>query len=859
VAAIRRDEEANLERVGLLVVMGSPFGPTPEAAMFQRSFTFWRCRGAVFLRAFLLGLLLIPLGAAAASLHLHDEIQTHLTLSGTSVTMTGRSELHITGRDTDPMPGTQIQLNSPDAWLFLRHVRPSVVNSSFLGRIRVNGALAANNQNVRVVQHGMGTVVIPHAPGQVVLEVFRGRHFQDGPLTFSAPQMVEGLPAGRTPWNNAISSFRLKRGYMVTFADNADGGGFSRVYVAQDGDLEVAILPEDLENKIEFIRVLPWRWVSKKGYAGGVETAGGEPDGVRASWFYTWSASRNSSLNIEYVPTQQTSVWPGLSESRNKANVTHYLGYNEPNNPVEDAHKYTPTPQSAVNHWPNLMRAGFRLGSPSPTDGGLNWLYEFVDLADAANLRVDYAVVHFYRCGQTATNLYNFLRDIHLRTGRPIWLKEFNNGANWTTCAVPTLEQNAQRIKEWIDMMDVTPWVERYSIYSWVQEPRQVYLNGQLTPMGVVYRDQDSPIGYRQEVPAGQGHEAHYEFTGNVRDRSEFANHAMWVGAPRYVPAPAGNAAVFDGKHDWLQLPPNVGGGQDFSFAAWINWDGGSNWQRIFDFGNGDTTEGRQLGRYLFLTPRSGAGTLRFALRIDGSEQLLNGPALVPGEWTHVAVTIGRSNTARLYVNGEIVASGPVTGRPAGVGARFSYLGKSQFRSDPLFAGRMADVRILGHELAPGEIAELATLPSAGATYQQWAATIPFPDGQGGLYDDPDGDGVPNVLEYLLGGDPLAAGSATLPVPTLKNGAALGPAADAARSYLSLRVRVRRDPGGIDLVPQAASSLEGLSLPGASENIRQSGLPEGDGDFDIYTYYFTLPIDESPTGKGFMRLHVSGE
>ena len=38
--------------------------------------------------------------------------------------------------------------------------------------------------------------------------------------------------------NNRIRSFKLKRGYMVTFANNPGGRGYSRCFIADDADLE---------------------------------------------------------------------------------------------------------------------------------------------------------------------------------------------------------------------------------------------------------------------------------------------------------------------------------------------------------------------------------------------------------------------------------------------------------------------------------------------------------------------------------------------------------------------------------------------------------------------------------------------
>jgi hypothetical protein len=78
---------------------------------------------------------------------------------------------------------------------------------------------------------------------------------------------------------------------------------------------------------------------------------------------------------------------------------------------------------------------------------------------------------------------------------------------------------------------------------------------------------------------------------------------------------------------------------QDITIAMWVDWDGGTNWQRIFDFGNGP-------GEYLYLSPKSGSNTLRFAIVNNGTEQQLNTTPLVAGQWTHLAVTLG-SGTGR--------------------------------------------------------------------------------------------------------------------------------------------------------------------------------------------------------------------
>ena len=47
---------------------------------------------------------------------------------------------------------------------------------------------------------------------------------------------------------NAIRSFKLKRGYMVTFALGKSGWGYSRCFIADKEDLEVPAMPAEIHK-----------------------------------------------------------------------------------------------------------------------------------------------------------------------------------------------------------------------------------------------------------------------------------------------------------------------------------------------------------------------------------------------------------------------------------------------------------------------------------------------------------------------------------------------------------------------------------------------------------------------------------
>jgi hypothetical protein len=115
---------------------------------------FLRPQPLPFLKRILAACIFVASSAVASALTIDNRTVTLEALTNTTVTMTGRSELIVTGTG-NPLPGCIIHLDSPDAWLFLREIRPFTLNGSFLGKVRVNGADASTRTNVRIVHHGM--------------------------------------------------------------------------------------------------------------------------------------------------------------------------------------------------------------------------------------------------------------------------------------------------------------------------------------------------------------------------------------------------------------------------------------------------------------------------------------------------------------------------------------------------------------------------------------------------------------------------------------------------------------------------------------------------------------------------------
>src|SRR6185436_10648863 len=126
------------------------------------------------------GLAIVP-GAPSQSqtLTITNGVQKYASLTNTAVNLSGKCELWLTDSITPLSGGCIINLNSPDAWLFLPGIKPSVAATrAYLNQIKVSGAAAVADNNVRVVQYGQnGAVVIPHSSTFQPLQAFSQANF----------------------------------------------------------------------------------------------------------------------------------------------------------------------------------------------------------------------------------------------------------------------------------------------------------------------------------------------------------------------------------------------------------------------------------------------------------------------------------------------------------------------------------------------------------------------------------------------------------------------------------------------------------------------------------------------------------
>jgi hypothetical protein len=196
------------------------------------------------------------------------------------------------------------------------------------------------------------------------------------------------------------------------------------------------------------------------------------------------------------------------------------------------------------------------------------------------------------------------------------------------------------------------------------------------------------------------------EGTGTaVSDASGQGHAGTLTGSAAWGTGKSGSALALNGSTDYVSLPANlVTDLSDFTVACWVYWNAARTWERIFDFGSG-------TGRYMFLTPRSSSGGMRFAITVDGGkgEQAVTGTAALPtAQWVHVAVTLS-GQLATLYVNGTAVGSNNAAFLPPWQlgGTNQNWIGRSQYTGDPYFNGRIDEFRIYRGALTAADIAAL--------------------------------------------------------------------------------------------------------------------------------------------------------
>ena len=445
-----------------------------------------------------ISLLLTALALLTTQLWAANEKET-VEQVATAVTLSGDVDYVITSDTPFGDEGVVNIENTEHAVLILSAVKPSKATRLLASHVQINGQKAVNNNNCQVKLYNRGCIIMPYDKNMKPLTVFSEQNFEGEQCNDFGLESTGGFmnTLSDEKLNNRIRSFKLKRGYMVTFSLRAGGRGYSRCFIAADEDLEMATLPAILDQSISSYRVFEWYDAGKPQLA----AAGGDKNACTAlnvTSTYTWSAGSSMLPDVECVSHHIYEDWPSAAACGNVSYTCHMKTNNEPRNSADDHPQDLTT---ILNNWENLMATGLRLCSPSSWDGsdywnGTGFLKTFFDSIDARGWRCDIVDMHCYWAESNFPNLKNWVNAVH----RPIWISEWCWGASWNNngafASGVTETQVRDALKRICNTLNGMDYVERYFYWNSERDPSRIYKSGKLTPAGEMYSQLDGGLAY---------------------------------------------------------------------------------------------------------------------------------------------------------------------------------------------------------------------------------------------------------------------------------------------------------------------------------------------------------------------------
>ena len=390
--------------------------------------------------------------------------------------------------------GLSITFESNKSWIRLFNVEPNSAFYYYHDNFFQQDQLLSYPENLRIDNYYYnGSIIRPNQENNSFMTVFSDFNLNGEYANISTDNVHidESIPNNL---NDEISSFILKKGYMATLAENNDGSGNSKVFIASEQDIVIEQLSNYLNNKISFVRVIPWNWVSKKGTAGDIQY-------MNNNWFYKWSNNGNSDLDREYTPM----AWgKGAADDNNDIEIikskyksTHILGFNEPDDCNGQSGQYGNmcVVDTSLTYYKNLLKTGLRMVSPACRQGAaFDWLNEFNSKAIDEKIRIDVIAVHWYDWASNPENspnanpqdvynrFVNYLQSVHEMYGLPIWITEFNANRHRNEWV------HRQFLQLALPFLEETTYIERYSFFPPTTQVANFFdSNNNFTQIGELY------------------------------------------------------------------------------------------------------------------------------------------------------------------------------------------------------------------------------------------------------------------------------------------------------------------------------------------------------------------------------------
>jgi regulation of enolase protein 1 (concanavalin A-like superfamily) len=247
-----------------------------------------------------------------------------------------------------------------------------------------------------------------------------------------------------------------------------------------------------------------------------------------------------------------------------------------------------------------------------------------------------------------------------------------------------------------------------------------------------------------------------WTFDGSYNDTSGNNRHLLPAGSASLsgTPVKQGSAAMqaaIAGSH--ASTSSEVPFGSELSLSAWIHLPSGTNSVRTIA---ANSSSGFNTSGFRFFANTFNTSDGKLILETGNGTQAANlsSPTgtIAFNSWQHVAFTVNRaSGAAILYRNGQPVASGTV---------------RTDFNNNgTLHVAAMSG----GTNSLRGTVDDLRLYGRVIGADEAWTAGIDWQGRDSSPLADPEKDGLVNLLEYALGGDPLVSEPGILPQPSLSN------------------------------------------------------------------------------------------
>jgi hypothetical protein len=233
---------------------------------------------------------------------------------------------------------------------------------------------------------------------------------------------------------------------------------------------------------------------------------------------------------------------------------------------------------------------------------------------------------------------------------------------------------------------------------------KNAYECGGMSPFSTVNARVTGDTTAAAALSCPTGMVAYWDFNSNNAQDVAGSNHGTVVGTA-FGPGPVGNAAVFDGSNDRIEVPSSavLSPSAELTVEAWINPASVSGTRTILNKGNS----------YELVIED---GVLKGAIqRTTGGTWSRQGTGSIPASvWSHVAMTYNGA-VMNLYINGVLVNNFTMTGTISPTTLGLFIGGKSDALLIPYapFHGSMDEVAVSDKAFVPAEIATHAGTPAS--------------------------------------------------------------------------------------------------------------------------------------------------